>query len=102
MSCVCDELNINENNNINISYNIMSNQPNPPPASTPTVLSYLNIANAKSEYQNNLAKMILVFSTSALISYYQGDDILVACERGGFLFIGQYLGNFVSDAFVNV
>jgi hypothetical protein len=102
MSCVCDELNINENNNINISYNIMSNnQPNPPPASTPTVLSYFNIANAKSEFQNDLAEMILVFSTSALISYYQGDDILVACERGGFLFIGQYLGNFVSDAFVN-
>ncbi len=71
MSCVCDELNINENNNINISYNIMSNNhPIPPPASTPTVLSYFNVANAKSEFQNDLAEMILVFSTSALISYY--------------------------------
>ena len=103
MSCICDELNIDENKNINIYYNKMSNnsQPNPPPASTPSVLSYFNVANAKSEFQNDLAEMILVFSTSALISYYQGDDILVACERGGFLFVGQYLGNFVSDAFVN-
>jgi hypothetical protein len=102
MSCFCDELSdINENNNIDINY-IMSNNNNPaPPAASPSILSYFNVANAKTEFQNDLAEMILVFATSAGISYFQGDDILVAFERGSFLFLGQYLGNFVADAFTN-
>lgn len=75
-----------------------SNQNMPSDAS---IFSYFTPAHAISEVKTELPEMLLVFITSAGISYYMGDEIVTACERGGILAFGQYWGGYLGDAMAN-
>ena len=66
-----------------------------------SIFSYFTKENAVSEFKADIGELILVFLTSAGISFYMGDKALIAIERGSIMTISQYIGGFIADATSN-
>ena len=73
-----------------------------PSIASPSIFSYFTAKNAVTEFKADIGEIVLVFLTSSGISYYMGDEGMIACERGGIMAFGQYLGGFVADAMATV
>jgi hypothetical protein len=100
MSCKsCDELGNSNNKNIMLNYNHMTDTTGT--TTNPTFFSYFSEKNLEKEFTVEVPEMILVFVTSAGISYYAGDSPTVAGERGAILAVSQYIGGAVSQALQN-
>ena len=63
-----------------------------------SIFSYFTKENVVSEFKADIGELIIVFLTSAGISFYMGDKALIAIERGSIMSIGQYIGGFIADA----
>ena len=110
-----DDLSINKisSNNINKmsdqASTVNSQTPSYPPQTdsspsiaSPSIFSYFTSTNAVSEFKADIGEIVVVFLTSAGISYYMGDEAMIAAERGSIMAFGQYLGGFVADATATV
>lgn len=105
---ICDDLETNNNctnnnisaNNINMS-DPNNNDPTPAAPAGPSIFSYFTGANASAEFKTEWPEMVLVFLTSAGISFAMKDSPLKSIERGSVLAVGQYLGGYLADAMTN-
>ena len=66
-----------------------------------SIFSFFTKENAISELKADIGELIIVFLTTTGISFYMGDDLMIACERGSIMSISQYIGGFIADATSN-
>ena len=66
-----------------------------------SIFSYFTKENVVSEFKADIGELIIVFLTTTGISFYMGDKLLIAIERGSIMMISQYISGFIADVASN-
>ena len=73
-----------------------------PSIASKSIFSYFMKEHVVSEFKADIGEIVVVFLTTTGISYYMGDELMIACERGSIMGLGQFLGGLVGDASASI
>ena len=76
--------------------------PAPPTPANASIFSYATNNTVTKSVMADMGEIILVFATSAGLSYYMGDSQDMALKRGGIMAVAQFLGGAISYGTLNL